>query len=51
MKPVLVPADEPAIAGWLDALGAGMAVVRPDRYLLGTANTPQELKQLWARLD
>lgn len=50
VKPVLVPADEPAIADWLDALGAGMVAVRPDRYLLGTANTPQELQGLWARL-
>lgn len=39
-----------ALAPWLQQLGANAVVLRPDRYVFGTANTAQELRQLMARL-
>lgn len=39
-----------ALAPWLQQLGAASVVLRPDRYIFGTANTAQDLRQLVARL-
>lgn len=33
---------------WLDELGAGAVLVRPDFYVCGTASTPEQLHQLVA---
>lgn len=36
--------------GWLESTGVAAAIVRPDRYLLGTATTPQELAEMTTKL-
>jgi hypothetical protein len=45
---VIVIADEGL--DYLDALGAPFAIIRPDRYLLGTAESADELRRLIAPL-
>jgi len=44
----LVADDGPAVAAWLAALGAGAVLVRPDRYILGVAETPAQLRTMAA---
>jgi len=39
-------ADSPAAIDWLDRLNADAALIRPDRYLLGTATGRQGLERL-----
>ena len=34
------------LAAWLKELGAPIVVLRPDRYVLGTAQTTHDLEQL-----
>jgi 3-(3-hydroxy-phenyl)propionate hydroxylase len=36
---------------WLDDLGALAVLVRPDRYVLGAARTPEELNALLASVQ
>jgi 3-(3-hydroxy-phenyl)propionate hydroxylase len=43
--------DSPETIQWLDALGAAAVVIRPDRYVFGTASTPAQLQALLVRLD
>jgi 3-(3-hydroxy-phenyl)propionate hydroxylase len=38
--------DDPAIRDWLDANRIAAAIVRPDRYVLGTASSEDRLKEL-----
>lgn len=45
---LLTPDNSPDAADHLQRLGARGAVLRPDRYTLGTAETPQELADLVA---
>ena len=40
--------QDPAVGPWLEAIGAVAAVIRPDRYVLGTAATMAELAALLA---
>jgi 3-(3-hydroxy-phenyl)propionate hydroxylase len=42
--------DDPAIRDWLDRLGTKVVVLRPDRLILGVANTPDELNQIGERI-
>lgn len=51
MKLKLVLATDPSVLSWLDALHADVAVIRPDRYLLGTATTLDEVRQLCRRIS
>ena len=41
---------DPALEPWLRQLGAGLLVLRPDRYVFGSANDANELRQLIAKL-
>jgi 3-(3-hydroxy-phenyl)propionate hydroxylase len=43
---VAVPASTASAREWLERLGHRAVVVRPDRYILGTADTVEELQQL-----
>lgn len=43
---VLLARDEPDVCSCLDELATDAVLVRPDRYILGTANTPDELNAL-----
>jgi 3-(3-hydroxy-phenyl)propionate hydroxylase len=45
---VVVPADTPPLQAWLADRGAPAALLRPDRYVAGTAATPLELDALLA---
>ncbi len=40
---VVVPAEDPSLAEWLQAQGAGAVVVRPDRYVAGIASSASQL--------
>ena len=40
----IVADDAPDLQDWLRAQGAGAVLIRPDRYVLGAARTPQELE-------
>jgi len=40
---VVLPADDPALAEWLQAHGASAVVIRPDRYVAGAASTVPQL--------
>ncbi|MBR0935460.1 bifunctional 3-(3-hydroxy-phenyl)propionate/3-hydroxycinnamic acid hydroxylase [Bradyrhizobium jicamae] len=42
----LVAAGPGPLSSWLDSVGAHAALVRPDRYIVGLAQTPQELSAL-----
>lgn len=42
-------ADEPAMLAWLESLGACAALIRPDRYLYGLAETDDALEPLLSR--
>jgi 3-(3-hydroxy-phenyl)propionate hydroxylase len=44
-----IAADDPALAAWLDALGAPAALLRPDRYLAGRARDRHEMESLIRR--
>ena len=37
-------------SAWMNSLGAKVALVRPDRYVYGTANNPVELRQIVGQL-
>lgn len=41
----IVPAQSPAMRDWLGRLGARAVLLRPDRYVAGTANDASELKR------
>ncbi len=43
---VLVSDGQGPLKDWLDSVGAPAALVRPDRYIVGLAKTPQELSAL-----
>lgn len=45
---LVTPATVPGIADELARLGTGAALVRPDRYIFGTADTPEALAALLA---
>jgi 3-(3-hydroxy-phenyl)propionate hydroxylase len=45
-----VPADSDGLRGWLEKLGHRAVVVRPDRYILGVADSAAELRELVAPL-
>jgi len=48
-KNITIVTDEaPDLQSWLRAEGAGAVLVRPDRYVLGGARTPQEMETLIA---
>lgn len=42
----IIEADSPAASDWLDRLNTDAALIRPDRYLLGTASGGQGLGRL-----
>ena len=42
---------EPAVAACLEEFGASAVLVRPDRYVLGVADTPQALTALVSHAD
>jgi 3-(3-hydroxy-phenyl)propionate hydroxylase len=42
----VVVADSAAAHGWLERLGAGAVLLRPDRYVAGVAATPDDLRGL-----
>lgn len=46
----VIPADSPDIRSWLSGHGACAAIVRPDRFVAGTARTMPELGALAIRL-
>jgi 3-(3-hydroxy-phenyl)propionate hydroxylase len=45
---IIVADDAPEQQAWLQATGASAILVRPDRYMLGTAHSVQELHSLTA---
>ncbi len=47
--PALTAQNEPAVAACLEDLGTKAVLVRPDRYVLGSAATQDALKSLLAR--
>ncbi|OSP93255.1 3-(3-hydroxyphenyl)propionate hydroxylase [Burkholderia pseudomallei] len=47
----IIEDDSLETAQWLDALGAAAVVIRPDRYVFGTASTPAQLQALLVRLN
>lgn len=47
----VVAADSAAARDWLDRLGAGAVLLRPDRYVAGIAKHPDELAQLLRLTD
>ena len=47
---VLDAEDEPALRDWLQAQGCAGVVIRPDRYVLGTARNARELAALVSAL-
>ncbi|MDX3905778.1 MAG: bifunctional 3-(3-hydroxy-phenyl)propionate/3-hydroxycinnamic acid hydroxylase [Pigmentiphaga sp.] len=47
---VVLDRPDRTLADWLDAHGVGAVVLRPDRYLMGMARTPDELERITARL-
>ncbi len=50
-RDVAVLADDDAEPNaWLQATGAGAVLLRPDRYVLGAARTPQEMQALAAAM-
>jgi 3-(3-hydroxy-phenyl)propionate hydroxylase len=42
----VLPAQAPALADWLDTHGVRAIMLRPDRYVMGTATSPEELETL-----
>ena len=42
--------QEPALLDWLDSHGVAALMLRPDRYILGLARTPEELDTVTACL-
>ena len=47
---VPIEADTPQAQAWLKEAGAKAAVIRPDRYLLGLANSLEEIELLLAKV-
>lgn len=48
---VIVDDDSEALRNWVQALGAAAVVVRPDRYVYGTAHSADEVDALVGRLE
>jgi len=44
--PILTTDKQPVLATWLERLGTRALVLRPDRYVLGTADTPVQLRRI-----
>lgn len=42
----VIPADSPAARNWLQRLGAGAVLLRPDRYVAGLAPEPKDIARL-----
>lgn len=42
------PVDDPAVEGWLTEIGFQAVLMRPDRYILGAANSLDEARELVA---
>jgi len=47
----LVLLDDGALTPWLKDAGARWIVLRPDRYVFGTSNRPDELEELLGSLS
>jgi hypothetical protein len=47
---VFRPSAGDELEAYLDRLGCAAVVIRPDRYVLGTANSSAELRALLARI-
>jgi 3-(3-hydroxy-phenyl)propionate hydroxylase len=47
----VIDASSDGLNAWLTRLGVGAVLVRPDRYVFGTANTPAEVESLISHLD
>jgi 3-(3-hydroxy-phenyl)propionate hydroxylase len=45
-----MPTQDPALLGWLDEHGFAAIMLRPDRYIMGTARTSAELDAVAACL-
>jgi 3-(3-hydroxy-phenyl)propionate hydroxylase len=48
---VIVDDDSEELRNWVQALGAAAVVVRPDRYVYGTAHSADEFDALVDRLE
>ena len=47
---VTLPARDPEIKAWLDQQGVRAVLLRPDRYILGVAQSSAELDRISALL-
>jgi len=47
---LIMPTQDPALLGWLDEHGFAAIMLRPDRYIMGTARTSAELDAVAACL-
>ena len=47
---VVLPARDPEVRTWFEQQGLRAVVIRPDRYILGTAQTGAELDSISALL-
>jgi 3-(3-hydroxy-phenyl)propionate hydroxylase len=47
---ITVPARDPEVKAWLDQQGVRAVLLRPDRYILGVAQTSAELDRISALL-
>ena len=47
---VVLPATDPALSAWLDKHEVDAIMLRPDRYISGTATSPEELDDITAGL-
>ena len=48
---VISASASPSLEEWLSRIGVGAVLVRPDRYVFGSANSPDEVESLLSQLE